>query len=100
MGLKRRLMENGRIVPKRLIAYLEELESASSGGSTDISALESVVGDKDSGLVKDVADVKKAIGTNADANSIVGKISSMDNTIGSEDNPNSILGRIKALEDS
>lgn len=53
-----------------IIRYLYDkvvaLDSASGGDETDISALKEAVGDSDSGLVKDVADIQAAIGDPAD----------------------------------
>ena len=61
----------------------EEIDAAASGDSTiagKVEALETAVGDSSSGLVKDVADIETAIGT--------------------ESTEGSILARIKALEDA
>lgn len=64
---------------KYLYDKVKALDSASGGDESDIAALEEVVGDNDSGLVKDVADIKTAIGD--------------ENTEGT------ILARLAALED-
>ena len=56
----RHLFYGGEVNKKRLYEILKDLDSAESGESADISALEEVVGDEDSGLVKAVAD----LGTN------------------------------------
>ncbi len=74
------LFFGGKINKKRLYQVLEDLDSTNSGESTDISALETVVGDSSSGLVKDVADINTAIGD--------------------ESTEGTILARIKALEDA
>ena len=61
----------------------EEIDAAASGDSTiagKVEALETAVGDSSNGLVKDVADIETAIGT--------------------ESTEGSILARIKALEDA
>ena len=76
----RHLFFGGRIQKERLYKVLEDLDSATGGEATDISALEEVVGDNTGGLVKDVADIKTAIGD-----------ASTEGTI---------LARIKALEDA
>ena len=48
----------GKPIFKRWFKKLEELDSAQGGDVADITALEKVVGDADSGLVKDVADLQ------------------------------------------
>lgn len=67
-----------------IIRYLfnkvKSLDAAVGTDTTDITALKNTVGDADSGLVKDVADVKTAIGD--------------------ESTEGTILARIKALEDA
>lgn len=81
------LFFGGKINKKRLYQILVDLDKSNSGESADISelensvgALETAVGDSDSGLVKDVADIETAIGD--------------------ESTEGTILARIKALEDS
>jgi len=59
----RHLFYGGNIHKDRLYKVLQDLDSANTGESTDIGALETIVGDEDGGLVKDVADIKTAIGT-------------------------------------
>lgn len=75
--------------PQRLYSLLEDLDSRISQGGepyddtevkADISALETAVGDSNSGLVKSVADI--------------------NTTIGDESTKGTILARIKALEDA
>ena len=63
------------------------MDSANSGESTDITALETVVGDATGGLVKDVADAQS-------------DITALETAIGDESTEGSILARIKALEDA
>ena len=67
-----------------IIRYLfnkvKSLDAAVGTDTTDITALKTTVGDADSGLVKNVADVKTAIGD--------------------ESTEGTILARIKALEDA
>lgn len=65
-------------INKRLLHMILELQKGDAGENTKITALETAVGDKDSGLVKDVADIETAIGA--------------------EDESGTILYRIKALE--
>ena len=67
-------------INKRLLQMILELKKGNSGEDTRLTALETAVGDKDSGLVKAVADIDTAIGA--------------DNKSGT------IKGRIKALEDA
>lgn len=59
----RHLFFGGKLRPKRLYKILEDLDNATGGEATDISALEEVVGDSSSGLVKDVNDLKTASAT-------------------------------------
>ena len=65
-------------INKRLLHMILELQKGDAGENTKITALETAVGDKDSGLGKDVADIETAIGA--------------------EDKSGTILYRIKALE--
>ena len=94
------LFFGGKINKKRLYQVLEDLDSANSGESTDISALETVVGDKDSGLVKDVADIKTALGkaTGEGASGILKDINDIKVAIGDESTEGTILYRLKELE--
>ena len=72
------LFFGGKINKKRLYQVLEDLDSANSGESTDISALETVVGDSSSGLVKDVADINTAIGDESTEGTILARIKSLE----------------------
>lgn len=63
----RHLFYGGEVNKKRLYEILKDLDSAESGESADISALEEVVGDEDSGLVKSVADLTTAVSGKADS---------------------------------
>ena len=86
-----------------IIRYLYDkvvaLDSASGGDETDISALKTTVGDSSSGLVKDMADAKVAIGTDdTTEGSLKKRCKAIETAIGDEDTAASILGRIKALE--
>lgn len=65
-------------INRRLLRKILALEAKVGSEDTDISALETAVGDNNSGLIKDVADLKSEIGT--------------------DDTPGTIKGRIKALE--
>ena len=65
-------------INKRLLQMILKLEKGEAGEATDITALEETVGDKDSGLVKDVADIQTAIGKESDATSILGRIKALE----------------------
>lgn len=93
MSIRTKILEKGKIIQEQLIRVLVkfddritalEEEEGSSYDDTeikaDITALETVVGDSSSGLVKGVADINTAIGD--------------------ESTEGSILARIKALEDA
>ena len=96
------LFFGGKINKKRLYQILEDLDSANGGESTDISALETVVGDSSSGLVKDVTDIKTAIGTSTSGSEtgFYKDIVDINTAIGDESTEGTILARIKALEDA
>lgn len=71
-------------------AYIETIEAKGYDDTEikeEISALETAIGDAESGLTKSVNDNASAIGDLEDA-------------IGDEETADSILGRIKALEDA
>ena len=65
-------------INRRLLRRIEALENAESGDVTDITALKETVGDSTSGLVKDVADIEDAIGSESDATSILGRIKALE----------------------
>ncbi len=101
----RHLFYNGKIQKERLYKVLEDLDSANSGESTDITALETVVGDATGGLVKDVSDAQSDITaletTVGDATGgLVKDVADIETAIGDESTEGSILARIKALEDA
>ena len=92
-----------------IIRYLYDkvkaLDSASGGDATDIEALETVVGDADSGLVKDVNTLKTTVGDDStglvhDVATVASGLETVETAIGSESTEGSILARIKALEDA
>ena len=56
----------------------EMILRVNAGDATAIAALQTAVGDKDSGLVKDVADIKTAIGDESTAASILGRIKALE----------------------
>ena len=53
-------------INKRLLEMILKLQKGETSEGTDISALKTAVGDKDSGLVKAVADIQKEIGDKTD----------------------------------
>ena len=65
-------------INRRLLRRIEALENAETGDVTDITALKTTVGDNTSGLVKDVADIEDAIGSESDATSILGRIKALE----------------------
>ena len=65
-------------INRRLLRRIEALENAETGDVTDITALKTTVGDSTSGLVKDVADIEDAIGSESDATSILGRIKALE----------------------
>lgn len=83
---------------KYLFDKVTALDNASSGDETDIAALEEVVGDEDSGLVKSVNGLTTTVG---DANGgLVKSVADINTAIGDESTEGTILARIKALEDA
>ena len=65
-------------INRRLLRRIEALEAGETGETADITALKTAVGDDDSGLVKDVADIQDAIGDETDATSILGRIKALE----------------------
>ena len=65
-------------INKRLLHMILKLEKGETGETADITALKTAVGDDDSGLVKDVADIQDAIGDETDATSILGRIKALE----------------------
>ena len=65
--------------------------------ATAVSALTTTVGDSGSGLVKDVADLKAAIGV-GDGSSLADRIQEIEDAIGDEETPDTILYDIAQLE--
>lgn len=80
----RHLFYGGDIQKERLYKVLEDLDSANSGESTDIS------------------DIKEAIGSASgeDAGGILKDVKDLQDAIGDETTEGTILARIKALEDA
>ena len=88
-------------INRRLLRKILALESKVGSEGTDIGELEATVGDSSSGLVKDMADAKAAIGTDdTTAGSLKKRCKDIETAIGSESTEGSILARIKALEDA
>lgn len=87
MGLRysfRHLFFGGKLNKRRLYNILEDLDSANSGETTDITAIKQAIGKSTSGsetgFYKDIKDINTAIGD--------------------ESTEGTILARIKALEDA
>lgn len=102
-------------INRRLLRKILALEAKVGSEDTDISALETAVGDNNSGLIKDVADLKTAVGgessglvkdvgslktTVGDAEGgLVKGVADINTEIGDDSTANTIKGRIYALED-
>ena len=67
-------------INKRLLHMILELKKSEGA---DITALETAVGDSTSGLVKDVADVQDAIGTETKSGTILYRIKTLETAAGS-----------------
>lgn len=87
VSIRRRILNKGELIKEQFIRTLQDhedriaaVEGGEAGETADISALKTTVGDEDSGLVKDVADINAIIGD--------------ENTAGS------VLKRLKDLEDA
>ena len=102
-------------INRRLLRKILALEAKVGSEDLDIGALETAVGDDNSGLIKDVADLKTAVGSSSgglvkavgdletavgDADSgLVKGVADINTEIGTDDTPATIKGRIYALED-
>lgn len=88
-------------INRRLLRRIEALEKGETGETADITALKTAVGDKDSGLVKDIADIKTAIGkaSGEGAAGILKDVADIKTDIGTDATEGTIKGRIYALED-
>lgn len=101
MGLRysfRHLFFGGKLNKRRLYNILEDLDSANSGETTDITALKTTVGDNTKGLVKKTTDLETAVGDNSGG--LVKSVADINTAIGDESTEGTILARIKALEDA
>ena len=65
-------------INKRLLNMILELQKGDSGENAKIAALEEAVGDKDSGLVKAVADITDEIGADNKSGTIKGRIKTLE----------------------
>lgn len=89
-------------------AYIETIEAQGYDDTEikeEISALETAIGDAESGLIKSVNDNTSAIGDaesglTKSVNDNTSAIGDLEDAIGDEETADSILGRIKALEDA
>lgn len=97
------LFYGGKIQKERLYKVLQDLDLANGGETVDISALKEAVGKASGegagGLLKDVADLKIAVGSaDTDNGSLKKRCKTIETAIGDEDTEGTILARIKALE--
>ena len=65
-------------INRQLYEMIVKLQKENAGEGTDITSLKTTVGDSTSGLVKDVADIEDAIGSESDATSILGRIKALE----------------------
>ena len=101
----RHLFYGGKIQKERLYKVLEDLDSANSGENTDIGNIKQAIGkasgDGAGGILKDVADLKNAVGSaDTDDGSLKKRCKTIETAIGDESTEGTILARIKALEDA
>ena len=65
-----------------IIRYLYDVLVTMDAGDSDLADkvddIETAIGDSESGLVKDVADIKAAIGSESDATSILGRLKALE----------------------
>lgn len=99
----RHLFYSGKIQKERLYKVLEDLDSANSGEGTDISNIKEAIGKASGegagGILKDVADLKTAVGSaDTDDGSLKKRCKAIETAIGDEDTVGTILYRIKQLE--
>lgn len=96
----RHLFYGGKIQKERLYKVLEDLDSANTGETTDISSLKTTVGDSTKGLVKTVADHTTAIGkaSGDGAGGILKDVADINTAIGDADTEGTILYRLAQLE--
>lgn len=100
-----RLFYGGKIQKERLYKVLQDLDSANTGEGTDISDIKEAIGKASGegagGILKDVADLKTAVGSaDTDDGSLKKRCKAIETAIGDEDTEGTILARIKALEDA
>ena len=91
-------------INKRLLQMILELKKAEGTDvgslATKVTALETAVGGNNSGLVKDVTDIKAAIGADdTTAGSLKKRCKDIETAIGDDTTEGTIKGRIYALED-
>jgi len=69
-------------INKRLLQMILELKKSEGADVgtlvSKVTALETAVGDKDSGAIKDIADINTAIGDESTAASILGRIKALE----------------------
>ena len=67
VNIRLKILDKGHIVQEQLIRVLQKHEDAIASNSTGDSAIAEVVGDKDSGLVKGLADLEARVKALEDA---------------------------------
>ena len=67
VNIRLKILDKGHIVQEQLIRVLQKHEDAIASNSTGDSAIAEVVGDKDGGLVKGLADLEARVKALEDA---------------------------------
>lgn len=89
---------------KYLYDKVKTLDSAQGGDDTDITAIKAAIGKAEGegagGILKDIADIKAAIGTDdTTAGGLKKRCADIETAIGADDQSGTIKGRIYALEE-
>lgn len=90
-------------INRRLLRKIIALENGETGEDARITALETAIGKASGegagGILKDVADMKTAIGTDdTTSGSLKKRCKAIEDAIGADDTEGSVKGRIYALE--
>ena len=101
----RHLFYGGKIQKERLYKVLEDLDTANTGDDSRLDDIETAIGKASGtgagGILKDVKDIKDAIGTDDTTDgSLKKRCKSIETAIGDESTEGTILARIKALENA
>lgn len=91
-------------INRRLLHMILELKKDDTGDDTRIAALETAIGKStsgsESGIYKDIKDIKDAIGADdTAAGSLKKRCKDIETAIGADNEEGTIKGRIYALED-